>query len=389
MTTSFPIDAPAACGEHATLFVAFELGKAKWHLGIVVPGSGKVSRYVVEGGDVEAAWRLIGKARERAARKVGGLLRVVSCYEAGYDGFWLHRWLVERGVESFVLDPASLPVDRRERRAKTDRLDLERLISALMRHEWGDPLACRMVHVPSVAQEDDRRPWRERERLIKERTAHTNRIKGLLHNQGVRDAMPRAKQFGAWLATVQSGDGHALPSHLVAELRREHGRLMMVEEQIGEIEAQAEAARRAAAPAGVLAKINQLIGLKSVGPVSSQTLVGEVFYRDFENRRQVGSYFGLTGTPFDSGASRREQGISKAGNPRARTAAIELAWLWRRNQPGSALSRWYEARVGDQKGRVRRIAIVALARKLMVALWRFLEHGIVPEGAVLRAPSRA
>ena len=175
----------------------------------------------------------------------------------------------------------------------------------------------------------------------------------------------------------------------MAELKREHGRLLLVEEQIGEIEAQAAAARHAAVPDAMASKVNQLIELKSLGPVSSQTLVGEGFFRDFKNRRQVGSYFGLTGTPFDSGGRRREQGISKAGNRRARTMAIELAWLWRRHQPGSALSRWFEERAGDQKGRVRRIAIVALARKLMVALWRVLEHGLVPEGALLRAPPHA
>jgi transposase len=389
MTSSFHIDTPAACLEHATMFVAFELGKAKWEVGIVVPGSGKLSRYVVDGGDIEAAWRLICKAGQRAEKQCGGRpVRIVSCYEAGYDGFWLHRWLVERGVESRVLDPASMQVDRRARRAKTDRLDLERLMGALMRHEWGDPLACKVVHVPSVDQEDNRRPWRERDRLVKERTAHTNRIKGLLHGQGVRDALPRAKGFRAWLAEVRTGDGRGLPVHLMAELEREHARLLLIQEQIAEIEVEATAAREAAQASPMAAQINQLIDLKSVGPVSSQTLVGEVFFRDFKNRRQVGSYFGLTGTPFNSGSSQREQGISKAGNPRARTAAIELAWLWRRHQPGSALSRWFDARVGDQKGRVRRIAIVALARKLMVALWRFLEHGIVPEGALLRAAPR-
>jgi transposase len=385
MTSSLHIDTPAACAKHDTMFVAFELGKTKWELGIVVPGSGKLSQHVVAGGDAKAALRLIGKARQKVQRQAGGGVRVVSCYEAGYDGFWLHRWLAERGVENRVLDASSVQVNRRARRAKTDRLDLEQLMSALMRHDWGDRLACKVVHVPSVVQEDDRRPGRERDRLVKERVGHVNRIKGLLHGQGVRDVLPRARNFCAWLGEVRSGDGHGLPPHLVAELKREHGRLLLVEEQIAEIEAQAVATRQAAVPDSMASKINQLIELKSLGPVSSQTLVGEVFFRDFENRRQVGSYFGLTGTPFNSGGSRREQGIGKAGNPRARTTAIELAWLWRRHQPGSALSRWFEERVGDQKGRVRRIAIVALARKLMVALWRFLEHGLVPEGAILRA----
>src|SRR5882672_7295407 len=325
MGSSLHLNTPAACGEHGTMFVAFELGKTQWKLGIVLPGKARLSRYVIDGGDTEAAWQLIAKARARAEKQLGGPVRVMSCYEAGYDGFWLHRWLLARGMDNQVIDPASLQVNRRKRRAKTDRLDLEQLIGALIRLLWGDRLACKVVHVPSPAQEDDRRAWRE------------------------------------------------------------HGRLMLVEAQIGEIEAQAEAARKAAAPSPLAVRINQLIELKSLGPVSSQTLVGEVFFRDFKNRRQVGSYFGLTGTPFDSGDKTREQGISKAGNPRARTAAVELAWLWRRHQPASTLSRWFEERVGHQKGRVRRIAIVALARKLMVALWRFLEHGVVPEGANLRA----
>lgn len=389
MTSSLHIDTPAACAKHDTMFVAFELAKAKWKVGIVLPGSSKLSRYTVAGGDAEAVLRLIAKAGQKAEKKAGSLMRIVSCYEAGYDGFWLHRWLEGRGIENRVLDAASVQVNRRARRVKTDRLDLELLMSALMRHDWGDRLACRVVHVPSVAQEDDRRTGRERDRLVKERVGHVNRIKGLLHGQGVHDALPRAKTFCAWLAEVRTGDGHGLPPHLMAELKREHGRLLLVEEQIGEIEAQAAAARQAAVPDAMAGKIKQLIELKSLGPVSGQTLVCEAFFRDFKNRRQVGSYFGLTGTPFDSGGRRREQGISKAGNRRARTTAIELAWLWRRHQPGSALSRWFEERVGDQKGRVRRIAIVALARKLMVALWRFLEHGLVPEGAVLRAAAHA
>ena len=389
MRSSHRFDTPVAGSEHATMYVAFELGKAKWLVGIVAPGSAKLSRHVVSGGDLEAVWRALTRARERAVRKLGKPVRIVSCYEAGYDGFWLHRWLEAQGVESRVLDPASIEVNRRARRAKTDRLDLEQLMRVLIRHEGGELRVCSVVRPPSVEQEDDRRPWRERGRLVKERTMHVNRIKGLLHGQGVRALQPRARAFVEQLALARSGDGRALAPHLVSEIKREHARLRLVEEQIAALEAQAEAARQAAAPATPAAKINQLIELRSLGPVTSQLLVGEVFFRDFQNRRQVGSYFGLTGTAFDSGNRRREQGISKAGNPRARTAAIELAWLWRRHQPASALSRWFEARVGTHKGAIKRSAIVALARKLMVALWRFLEHGVVPEGAILRAASRA
>lgn len=383
-TSRLAADTSAAAGEHATMYVAFELGVNKWRLGIVLPDRKRLSQYPIAGGDIEAAWRLIVKARAKAEKQVGGPVRIVSCYEAGYDGLWLHRWLEEHGVENRVLDPASLPVNRRQRRVKTDRLDLEQLIVAVMRHERGDRLACRVVHAPTVAQEDERCLWRERDRLRKERTAHVNRIKGLLHGQGVRGAQPRKKGFCSWLQTVRTGDGHDLPPHLLAELAREHARLMLVQQQMVQIEAQARAARKAAVPGTMAARVEQLIQLDSVGPDSGHTLVGEVFWRDFKNRRQVGSYFGLVGTPYNSGNSEHEQGISKAGNPRARVTAIQLAWLWLQHQPDSALSRWFKQRVADQKGVIKRITIVALARKLMVALWRFLTLGVVPEGATLR-----
>jgi transposase len=385
MKPSGHTDTLAACREHATMYVAFELGKAKWKLGLVVPGSNTLSRYTVDGGDVAAVHELIDKAKAKTQRRVGAAVRVVSCYEAGYDGFWLHRWLEAQGIENRVLDPASVEVNRRSRRAKTDRLDLDKLMRALMRHEDGDRLACKMVQVPTPDQEDDRRPSRERQRLIKERTGHVNRLKGLLHGQGVRQLWGRCKDFAAWLATLRTSDDRPLPGHLTSELKREHARLRLVEEQIDEIETQAAAARSSASANDIALKVNQLLELKSLGPVGSQILVSEAFFRDFKNRRQVGSYFGLTGTPYNSGDSRHEQGISKAGNARARTVAVQLAWLWRRHQPHSALSRWFQERVGKQKGAGKRIAVVALARKLMVALWRFLQQGVVPEGAVLRA----
>src|SRR6195256_4083353 len=246
MGSSLHLNTPAACGEHGTMFVALELGKAQWKLGIVVPGKARLSRYVIDGGDTEAAWQLIAKARARAEKQLGGPVRVMSCYEAGYDGFWLHRWLLARGVDNQVIDPASLQGNRRKRRAKTDPLDLEQLIGALIRLLWGDRLACKVVHVPSPAQEDDRRAWRERERLVKERTAHTNRIKGLLHGQGVRDAMPLKPGFIAGLEGLRTGDGRPLPPELAAEIVREHERLRLVVKQQAELEAKSTAERRAA-----------------------------------------------------------------------------------------------------------------------------------------------
>jgi len=378
-------DAPAAAAEHGTVFVAFELSKAKWQLGIVLPGSAKMSRFVIAGGDTAALTARLDWARAKAAGRQGRAVRLVSCYEAGYEGFWLHRWLVARGVVNHVLDPASIQVNRRLRRVKTDRLDLEQLMRVLLAHCRGEPRVCSVVRVPSVAEEDAKRVSRERQRLLQERGAHVNRIKALLHAQGVDEASPLRPDFAAHLEELRGPDGAPLPPHLGEELRREHRRLLLVAEQIAAIETAQGAAIKAAAPGTPAAKIAQLMQLKSLGQSGAPVLVDEVFYRAFDNRRQVGSYFGLTGTPFDSGERRREQGISKAGNARARTMAIELAWLWLRHQPDSALSRWYRDRVGTLKGRIRRITIVALARKLMVALWRYLETGLVPRGATLRA----
>ena len=378
------IEAPAALEEDATVFVAFELSKAKWKLGIVVtPGGTKLSRHTVAGGDVAAVSARLAAARAKAARG-GQLVRVVSLYEAGYDGFWLHRWLVAQGVINHVVDPASIEVNRRARRAKTDRLDLDQLMRTLLAYCRGEPRVCSMARVPSVAEEDARRRTRERARLVKERGAHVNRIKALLHGQGIREVQPMRAGFAARLAELRTGDGHPLPPALVAEIAREHGRLRQLVEQIGTVEAESQAVEGLAPAGSPAGKVRQLTQLVSIGATSARVLVNEVFYRRFDNRRQVGGYLGLTGTPYDSGSSRREQGIGKSGNSRARTVAVELAWLWVRHQPESALSQWFRERVGARKGGVRKTAIVALARKLMVALWRYLTTGVVPTGAVLR-----
>jgi transposase len=375
-------DAPAA-GEYATVYVAFELSKAKWKLGVLLPGSSKMSRYTIDGGDLAALSTLLAHARTKASRS-GKPVRILSCYEAGYDAHWLHRWLTAQGVINHEIDPASIEMPRRARRAKTDRIDLERLMRSFLHYLRGEPQSCSVVHVPSVEDEDRKRRNRERNRLGKECNAHTNRIKGLLHAQGIRDAMPMKPGFIASLDTMRTGDGRPLAPKLKEEIVREHERLRLAVKQLAALEATSKAEVRAASAGSPEAKILQLVDLKGIGVVSGRELMNEVFYRSFDNRRQVAGYFGLTGTPFNSGASERDQGISKAGNRRARKVAIELSWLWLRHQPDSELSRWFRARVGDQKGRIRRIAIVALARKLMVALWRYVTTGVVPTGAVLR-----
>jgi transposase len=382
MTNLDHTDTPASV-DYATVYVAFELSKAKWMLGVVLPGAKKLSRYTIPGGDVAALAVRLAEWRRKAA--LGGKpVRVLSCYEAGFDGHWLHRWLTDQGVINHEIDPSSIEVSRRARRAKTDRIDLERMMRAFLDLLRGEPEACRVVHVPSVEDEDRKRRSRARERLLKERTAHTNRIKGLLHGQGIRDVFPLKPGFIESLVSVRTGDGRLLPPRLKQEIVYEHERLSLVNKQLALLEASSKAERRAAEPGSAEARIVQLATLKGIGPVGGQRLVHEVFYRDFDNRRQVGSYLGLTGTPYNSGNSVREQGIGKAGNRRARETAIEIAWLWLSHQPDSELSCWFRKRVGDIKGRIRRIAIVAMTRKLMVALWRYLKTGVVPVGAVLR-----
>jgi transposase len=374
-------DTPAG-GEYATIYVVFELSRAKWQLGVMLPGAGKMSRYRIDGGSLAELSVLLSRLRARAQQQ-GKPVRILSCYEAGLDGHWLHRWLSANGIVNYEVDASSIEVNRRARRAKTDRIDLALLMRAFLAYLRGEPGVCSMVRIPSVDDEDRKRRTRERERLLKERTAHGNRIQGLLQGQGIREAMPLKPGFLSKLERLRTGDDRTLPPRLRDEIVREHERLMLVQKQIKELDAANMAAHQAPAKASVEAKVVQLAELKGVGPQIAQVLANEVFYRDFRNRRQVGSCFGLTDTPYDTGDSRRQQGISKAGNHRARTTAIELAWLWLRHQPDSDLSRWFRARVGEVKGRIRKIAIVALARKLMVALWRYLQSGLVPSGAVM------
>jgi transposase len=375
-------DTPAA-GEYATIYLAFELSKAKWKLGVMQPGSQKMSRFTIDGGDLPALSARLAAWRTKA-EATGKPVHIISCYEAGYDGHWLHRWLTHQGVTNYEIDPASIQVNRRARRAKTDGIDLEHLMRTLLSYLRGEPRVCSMVRVPSVEDEDRRRGSRERDRLLQERSAHTNRISGLLHAQGIRDATPLRRGFIASLDRMRTGDGRPLPPRLKAEIVREHERLCLVHKQIVELEAKSKEEVREPAAGSIEAKMKQLIDFRGVGLVSARKLMHEVFYRSFDNRRQVGSFVGLASSPYQSGSSNRDQGISKAGNRRARASAIELAWLWLRFQPDSELSRWFKERVGTLKGRIRRIAIVALARKLIIALWRYVTAGLVPPGAVLR-----
>ena len=368
-----------------TIFMAIELSQRSWLVTMHSPARGKISRFKLGGGDYPGLLALIERMRAEAARALGSEPGVVSCYEAGYDGFWLHRRLSAAGLTNLVFDPASIAVEQRARRAKTDRIDGELLLRTLLAHWRGEPRVVRVVRVPTVEQEDARRATRERDRLVKEQTAHVNRIKALLRLLGMAAGNPRRRDWMAWLEGQRDDQGKPVPPHLVAELKREHARLMLVREQLRDLEQTMAATEVSPAAAEMVRRSALLQRLKSLGPVFAPVLTNEVFYKDFRNRREVAAYCGLAPSPWQSGTTNREQGISKAGNPRARHKAIELAWLWVKHQPDSALSQWFRRRTADAGSRIKRIAIVAVARKLMVALWRYLTTGLVPDGAVLKA----
>ena len=386
MRNSSTVPTAAAATDCVTVFVSIELSTSTWVIAMDAQGvASKAAIHRKAAGDLKGLLALIERQRARLARRTSEPVCVVSCYEAGYDGFWLDRALRARGIANHVLDPASILVSRRAWRVKTDRLDAEGLLRVLMAYWRGDRKICSVVRVPSVAQEDAKRPHRERQRLVKERVGHVNRIKGLLATQGVGPVQPLRRDWEEEIAGLRGGDGRPLSPHLLAELRRETRRLRLVQAMIADLEAERDAVLEAEAPASSdEAKIVQLAALRGIAAEGATGLVREVYHRAFDNRRQVGAYVGLTSCPYDSGRMHREQGLSRAGNPRARSLLIQLAWLWLRYQPDSELSKWFRERVGARKGRPRRSAIVALARKLAIALWRYLETGLVPEGAALK-----
>ena len=378
---------PAGTHDDAICCVlAIELSKKSWIVAVNTPLSDKISRHTLKPSDGKELLDLCERIRTRVAKETTKRVEMVSCYEAGYDGFWLHRLLQAHDIRNHVIDPASLQVDRRARRAKTDRVDAERLLRSLMAYLRGEPKVWSVVRVPSVAEEDDRRLHRERGRLINERIQHVNRIKGLLAIHGIYDYQPLRRDRIQRLEQLHTADGRTLPPRLEAEILRELQRLEIVIGMIKTIEAERDAIASANTETerGSVKKIQHLAKIKSIGPEFATTLVGEVFYRSFDNRKQLASYVGLTPAHFQSGAMSRDQGISKAGNAKARTVMIELAWLWLRHQPDSDLSVWFRDRVGKLKGRIRRITIVAVARKLLITLWRYLETGLAPEGAILK-----
>jgi transposase len=339
----------------------------------------------LEGGNTAALLTVIGEIRSPASVKLGSPVEVACCFEAGRDGFWLHRLLTAHGVAAYVLEPTRLLVNRRARRAKTDRLDAEGMLRVLATWLGGDRQVCSMVRVPTPDEADAKRPHREREHLVQDKLRIENRIEALLFTQGIR-GRPSLRSWARDVAALRTGDGRALPQLLRTELDRLRRRLVLVWELIRELEAdRAKALEKAEPPDTMVGKITALQRLRGIGDNFAAVLTREVFYRSFDNRCQLASYVGITPMPYQSGGMDRDRNISRAGNPRARTTMIQLAWVWLRYQPDSALARWFRERVGTRQGRTRRIAIVAMARKLLIALWRYVETGVVRDGSVIRA----
>ena len=370
---------------NSTIIGALELSEKKWVLAVQLPGVDRHSRHVLDACG-ERLVSFVERLKARCASAGRKIARVILTHEAGRDGFWLARFLARRGIEVHVMQPSSLPVDRRARRAKTDMIDAEMLLRTLMAWLRGEPRVCSMVPIPSEADEEARRAHREREDLTRERRSIVNKIDGILATLGVKGYKALRRDRREQLNCARQPGGDPIPQKARARIERLLDRLDLVLKLIDQVELARDAVLNKDAPADEAERmIRSLTDLRSIGPDVATLLVREAFVRQFRNRRALAGYVGLGGTPFSSGGSEREQGIGKDGNRRARAAMVELAWMWLRWQPDSALSAWFRARVGAMGGRIRKIMIVALARKLLVALWRYVTDGVVPEGAKLKA----
>jgi transposase len=377
------------CRHHTTLdqdsslIAVVEMSQSCWLVAGIVPGILRQPAKKLKP-DQMALLGLLRRWQDEAAKAGRRISRLAVAFEAGRDGFWLARWLRARGIEAYVIHATSIAVSREHRRAKTDRLDTELLKRAFIGWLRGEPNHCSMVPIPSLEEEDAKRPNREREGLVGERTRIVNRMKSLLARLGIRDFKPTLRKAPEHLATLRTAEGVQLPPNTLAELRRDMARLRFVMDQITEIE-QARLDRIAQRPEeGMHAMVRVLAGVKGIGVETADMLVHEIFSRPLRDRRAVARYAGLTGSPDESGGRRREKGLAKAGNARVRRGMVQIAWRFLVFQKNSALSQWFRFRTENARG-TRKTMIVAMARKLLIALWRFTRTGELPEGVVLRA----
>ena len=375
---------PTVLDYERTLILAIELSNTSWVLAAQIPGlPGVKAKRSIEP-TPEALMAAIEDYRTRAVKAGQNVERVVAIYEAGWSGFWLARWLAQYGIETHVIQPSSVPIHRRARRAKSDGIDAELLLRTLLAWLRGEPRVCSMVPIPAEADEDARRRVRERAELVAERVGLVNRIGAVLATLGVGEYNPLRRDRRQRLDELRTALGGSLPTHARAKIVRMLDRLELLLIQITELEKSRDAVLEDENPDKAASMIQQLAKLRGVGVQSATVLVCEGFVREFANGKALGSYAGLTSTPYSSGGTEREQGIGKAGNVRLRTLMVELAWLWQRYQPDSAQVSWFRERVSGTGRRMRKVMVVGLARKLLIALRRFATQGVVPEGAVMK-----
>jgi transposase len=373
-----------ALDQKSTLICAVELSLANWLVGGIVPGIARDPMKKLEP-DQDALLKLLHRWRDEAIKAGRKIKRIVVAFEAGRDGFWLARWLRARGIEAYVIHPTSIPVSREQRRAKTDRLDIGLLKRAILGWLRGEKKHCTMAAIPTFEEEDAKRPHREREQLVGKRSAIINRMKAAFVRLGIRGFNPKLRKAPLQLATLRTPEGRPIPPNTLAELQREMAHLRFVNQQIKQIEDTRLNQLQQAPQHGSNAKVSQLEQIRGLGIETSDMLANEVFSRNLRDQRAVARYVGLTGSPDESGRRRREKGLAKAGNARARRGMIQFAWRFLKHQKDSPLAQWYQARVAE--GKKRKTMIVALARKLLIELWRFVTTGEVPQGIVLRPAS--
>jgi transposase len=377
-----------ALEQDSTLIAVIEMSQSKWLVAAVVPGVKRQPLKKLDA-DEESLFKLLRRWRREAEQAGHTIMLVVVAYEAGRAGFWLARWLRSRGVEAYVIHPTSIAVPREHRRAKTDRLDTELLLRALLGWLRGEKRHCSMVAIPTIEQEDAKRPNRERDNLVTEQTSIVNQIKAILIRFGIRSFRPKLRKTEEQLRNLRTAEGSPLPENTRAELCRHLGRLRMVREQVRAVEKErlqklnAEHGQKK----GPHAMVRLLARVVGIGVETANMLVNEVFSRQFRDRRAVARYAGLTGSPDESGKRRREKGLARAGNARVRKGMIQLAWRFLRFQEGTALAQWFQTRTADGRGGTRKTMIIALARKLLIALWRLVTTGEMSDGIVLRPAS--